>query len=243
MTGLYDVAVIGAGPAGLMAAGRALEEGASVLLLDKLAVPGKKLYITGKGRCNVTNDTDVRTVLDNVPRNPKFLYSALSAFTPADAKAFFLSRGIPLKTERGRRVFPVSDKAADIARGLADYAAGAEKKIARVKALRIREGRIKGLTTGEKEEIGARTVIVATGGLSYPATGSTGDGYRFAEDAGHAIREPGASLSALVPTRDSAARPWGFRSGTSRCAFLRTGRRSLRNSGRCFSRISAFRAP
>ncbi|MBR0143379.1 MAG: NAD(P)/FAD-dependent oxidoreductase [Clostridia bacterium] len=198
MTGLYDVAVIGAGPAGLMAAGRALEEGASVLLLDKLAVPGKKLYITGKGRCNVTNDTDVRTVLDNVPRNPKFLYSALSAFTPADAKAFFLSRGIPLKTERGRRVFPVSDKAADIARGLADYAAGAEKKIARVKALRIREGRIKGLTTGEKEEIGARTVIVATGGLSYPATGSTGDGYRFAEDAGHAIREPGASLSALV---------------------------------------------
>ena len=197
MTGIYDVAVIGAGPAGLMAAGRAQEEGASVLLLDRLAVPGKKLYITGKGRCNVTNDTDVRTVLENVPRNPKFLYSTLSAFTPADTKAFFTGRGVPLKTERGRRVFPVSDKASDIARCLAEYAGGAEKRITRVKALRIREGRVEGVLT-DQGEIRARAVVVATGGLSYPATGSTGDGYRFAERAGHTIKEPGASLSALT---------------------------------------------
>lgn len=196
MTGIYDVAVIGAGPAGLMAAGRALEEGASVLLLDRFAVPGKKLYITGKGRCNVTNDTDVRTVLDNVPRNPKFLYSALSSFTPADAKTFFTARGVPLKTERGRRVFPVSDRAADIARCLADYAGGAEKRIVRVKGLVVRDGRAAGAET-DRGAVEARTVIVATGGLSYPATGSTGDGYRFAEQAGHTIRTPGASLSAL----------------------------------------------
>lgn len=197
MTGIYDVAVIGAGPAGLMAAGRALEEGASVLLLDKLAVPGKKLYITGKGRCNVTNDTDVRTVLENVPRNPKFLYSALSAFSPADARAFFTSRGVPLKTERGRRVFPVSDRAADIARCLGEYAADADKRILSARTLLIRDGEIRGILAG-RSEIASRTVIVATGGLSYPATGSTGDGYRFAEAAGHGIRTPGASLSALV---------------------------------------------
>ena len=191
------MAVVGAGPAGLMAAGRALEDGAAVLLLDRLAVPGKKLYITGKGRCNVTNDTDVRTVLDNVPRNPKFLYSALSAFTPADAKAFFVSRGVPLKTERGRRVFPVSDRAADIARCLADYAGGAERRISCVRSLLIRDGRAEGVLT-DRGEVRARTVIIATGGLSYPATGSTGDGYRFAADAGHAIRDPRASLSALT---------------------------------------------
>ncbi|MBO4406337.1 MAG: NAD(P)/FAD-dependent oxidoreductase, partial [Clostridia bacterium] len=141
MTGFYDVAVIGAGPAGLMAAGRALEEGAKVLLLDSLQIPSKKIYITGKGRCNVTNDTDPKTVLENVPRNPRFLWSALSSFPPSGAKEFFTSRGVPLKTERGRRVFPASDRAADIARCLGEYARGAEKKISAVRSLILEDGR------------------------------------------------------------------------------------------------------
>jgi len=193
----YDVAVVGGGPAGLMAAGRAAELGADVLLIDKLALPGKKLYITGKGRCNVTNDCDVNTVLENAPRNPRFLYSALSAFPPSSVKAFFESRKVPLKTERGRRVFPVSDKASDIASCLSDYASPVQRVIGRVSSLRIEDGKLLGILL-DGENINAPSVILACGGLSYPATGSSGDGYTLAEQAGHKIESPRASLVPLT---------------------------------------------
>ena len=193
----YDVIVVGAGPAGLMAAGAAAERGAKVLLLDKLACPGKKLYITGKGRCNVTNNTDVNTILENVPRNPRCLYSSLSAFPPQKVMAFFEEGGVPLKTERGRRVFPVSDRAADIASRLGSYAAKAERRIAEVRSLILQDGKAAGVVT-DRGSFGSSKVIVATGGLSYPLTGSTGDGYRFAEDAGHTLISPAASLVPLT---------------------------------------------
>lgn len=193
----YDVIVVGAGPAGLMAAGAAAERGAQVLLLDKLACPGKKLYITGKGRCNVTNNTDVNTVLENVPRNPRFLYGSLSAFPPKKVMEFFEEDGVPLKTERGRRVFPESDHAADIASRLGRYASMAEKKLAEVHSVIIRENRVAGVET-DQGTFSADKVIIATGGLSYPLTGSTGDGYRFAEEAGHTVVSPGASLVPLT---------------------------------------------
>ncbi|MBQ2748495.1 MAG: NAD(P)/FAD-dependent oxidoreductase [Clostridia bacterium] len=192
----YDIVVVGAGPAGMMAAGAALEMGAKVLLLDKLTLPGKKLLITGKGRCNVTNNCDIQGVLDNVPRNPRFLYSALNAFPPAQVMDFFEKRGVPLKTERGQRVFPVSDKAADIAACLKGYAAGADHAIGRVTKLCHNGEGITGVET-TLGHVRTSRVILATGGLSYPATGSTGDGYAMAEEAGHTIVPPKASLVPL----------------------------------------------
>ena len=180
----------------MMAAGRAAELGGDVTLYEKNSYSGKKLRITGKGRCNVCNDCDVNTVIENVPTNPRFLYTALHAFTPADTKAFFEDCGVPLKTERGNRVFPVSDNAEDIVNALRKYTKenGVHYLPETVKDVRADAD---GFTVvGETVRTFDR-VIVATGGASYPRTGSTGDGYRFARALGIEVTPLSPSLVPL----------------------------------------------
>ena len=190
---------IGGGAAGLMAAGTGAENGARVTLLETNEKVGRKLFITGKGRCNVCNNCDIQTVLQNVPVNPRFLYSALGGFSPEDAMAFFTSHGVPLKTERGNRVFPVSDKAADIIDALFTWIkrVGVIIKHTAAERLVIEGVRLAGVQAGGALYPADR-VIVATGGVSYPQTGSTGDGYRFAKQAGHTVVPPNPSLVPLV---------------------------------------------
>lgn len=194
-----DLVVIGGGAAGMMAAATAAAQGVRVQLLEPNAMLGKKLRITGKGRCNVTNDSDLRTCIANTPTNGRFLYAALSRFGPEDVMAFFTDRHVPLKTERGNRVFPVSDRAADIVSAL-------ERELKRTgvqvclgsRATRIltEDGHISGVELADGR-VEARAVIVATGGCSYPLTGSTGDGYRLAKALGHSIVQPVPSLVPL----------------------------------------------
>ena len=193
------VAVIGAGAAGMMAAITAAEAGADVTLFERNDRVGKKLRITGKGRCNVTNNCDNNEFLSNVPTNPRFLYAALSRFSTADTMAFFENAGVPLKTERGKRVFPISDRAADIVSAMERRCREAGVTIVhrRVRGLLIEDGRIVGLRYGESEEA-FDAVIVCTGGRSYSMTGSDGDGYRFAADAGHTVTPLHPSLVPLV---------------------------------------------
>ncbi len=190
------IAVIGAGAAGMMAAGHAAEYGGDVTLFEKNSFSGKKLRITGKGRCNVCNDCDVNTVIENVPTNPRFLYTALNAFTPSDTKAFFEERGVPLKTERGNRVFPVSDNAEDIVNALRVYTKehGVHYVAENVQSIR-KDGEV--FTVTAANEYTFDRVIIATGGASYPRTGSTGDGYRFAKSFGITVTELSPSLVPL----------------------------------------------
>ena len=196
------VVVAGAGPTGLMAAGTAARRGCRVTLLDPNGVPGKKLRLTGKGRCNLTNDRDVEDVIKNIPTNPRFLYSALSMFPPSDVMTFFKELGVPLKTERGGRVFPISDRACDIVSALECWLNGLGVSVTRgrVTGLLIQERTLIGIQTDLKDasELPCDRLIVATGGASYPATGSTGDGYRLAASAGHTVRPPIPSLVPLI---------------------------------------------
>ncbi len=199
-----QIAVIGAGAAGMMAAGRAAELGAIVTLFEKNKFCGKKLRITGKGRCNVCNDCDVQTVIENVPKNPRFLYAALSNFTPADVKAFFEDLGVPLKTERGNRVFPVSDKAADIVDALRTYTKRGGVKLVEEEVKGV-ECDGDGFTVTAKNTYKFDRVIIATGGASYPLTGSTGDGYKFARSLGISVTDLSPSLVPLeIVERDCA---------------------------------------
>ena len=193
------VAVIGAGAAGMMAAVTAAEAGAQVTLFERNDRVGKKLRITGKGRCNVTNNCDNNEFLTNVPTNPRFLYASLSRFSTADTMAFFEDAGVPLKTERGKRVFPISDRAADIVSAMERRCreAGVDIVHRRVRGLLIEDGRICGVRYGESEEA-FDAVIVCTGGRSYSMTGSDGDGYRFATEAGHTVTPLHPSLVPLV---------------------------------------------
>ena len=194
-----NIIVIGGGAAGLMAAGTAAEQGAQVTLLETNEKVGRKLFITGKGRCNVCNNCDVQEVLRNVPVNPRFLYSALGGFGPADVMDFFENHGVALKTERGNRVFPQSDKAADIIDALFLWVKKAGVTIVHTTAdeLLIEDGVLTGVRAGHKTYKADR-IIVATGGASYPQTGSTGDGYRMLEKPGHTIVPPVGSLVPLV---------------------------------------------
>ena len=195
-----QIVVVGGGAAGMMAAICAAERGASVTLLEPNERLGKKLNITGKGRCNVTNNADLETLLANTPKNGKFLYSAFSRFDGRDAMAFFKKLGVPLKTERGNRVFPVSDRAFDISGALERRLKALRVSMVRDRAahLEIEEGTIRGVQ-GERREYPAKAVILATGGVSYPATGSTGEGHRMAQEAGHTVTPLRGSL---VPLRE-----------------------------------------
>ncbi len=205
----FDVLVVGGGAAGLMAAGMAAGLGKSVCLFDKNKVLGRKVRITGKGRCNVTNHCAVEEVVAACPRGGKFLYGALSAFSPEDTMAFFENMGVPLKTERGRRVFPVSDNAHDIADALERYAHGAKVVREPVKEVLTEEGRATGVCAGNVSYYG-RSVILACGGASYPGTGSNGDGFRLAAALGHTIVEPAPSLVPLVERGNWCQRMMGL---------------------------------
>lgn len=193
------VAVIGGGAAGLMACGTAAEKAEHVLLIEKNAVLGRKVRITGKGRCNITNTADIETILQNIPKNPKFLYSALYSFTNEDVISFFESLGVPTKAERGGRVFPVSDSAKDVAEALTRFALKSNVKRINdcARHLIIQDGVIQGVK-GEKNSYAADAVIIATGGKSYPLTGSSGDGYRLAAEAGHTVVSAKPSLIPLI---------------------------------------------
>ena len=194
------ITVVGGGAAGMMAAISAAENGAAVTLLEPNERLGKKLNITGKGRCNVTNNADQQTLLANVPKNGKFLYSVFSRFDGRDAMAFFEGLGVPLKTERGNRVFPVSDRSFDISGALERRLRALKVRLVRDRAvsLDVSGGAIHGVT-GEKGTYPAQAVILATGGVSYPATGSTGEGHRMAAAVGHTVTPLQGSL---VPLRE-----------------------------------------
>ena len=207
----FDVVVIGGGPAGMMAAIAAAEYGAQVCLLEPNERLGKKLNITGKGRCNVTNNCSTEELLQNTPCNGRFLYSAFAGYDTADVIAFFEMHGVPMKTERGNRVFPVSDRAFDISGALEKYMKQLCISVIRDRAvsLVVEEGVLRGVN-GERQQYEASRVIVATGGVSYPLTGSTGDGYELAKSVGHTIVEPRGSLVPLCSAGDLCQRLQGL---------------------------------
>lgn len=193
------VIVVGGGAAGLFCSGISAQNGAQVFLFEKNEKTGRKLLITGKGRCNITNFCDNEEFISNIPTNPRFMYSAINAFSTYDTVAFFEEIGVPIKVERGNRVFPVSDKALDVCDALRHFALSNGVKI-------ITEN-VKGLIREDRKVIGVKTqngsyfadsVVVATGGKSYPKTGSTGDGYAFAKSVGHKVISPMPSLVPLV---------------------------------------------
>ena len=195
------VIVIGAGASGLMAAGTAAENGHNVVLVERNDKVARKVMITGKGRCNVTNNcTLINDLIQNVPTNGRFLYGAFSKFMPIDTMEFFEDMGVALKVERGNRVFPESDKAVEIVDALNAFSsdAGVKRIKGRATSLVAENGEIKGVKLEDGEEISADAVIVATGGASYPLTGSTGDGYELAKQVGHTVTELKPSLVPLV---------------------------------------------
>lgn len=196
---MSDICVIGGGAAGLVAAYFAAVNGAGVTVYERNDACGKKLNITGKGRCNLTNACDVATFMQNVPTNPRFLYKALNNFSPEQVMTFFEALGVPLKTERGRRVFPQSDKAADVTAALvgACRSAGVRFVHARVRGVAAEGGVFSHIVTGTGNTHIADACIIATGGASYPRTGSEGDGYAFAAALGHTVLPPKPSLVPL----------------------------------------------
>lgn len=198
---MKQVIVIGGGAAGMMAAARSASLGNSVMLLEKNEKCGKKLFITGKGRCNLTNACDISDLFTNVISNPKFLYSAFYTFTNEDVIAFFEELGLKTKIERGNRVFPASDKSSDVIRALENECRRQGVTIClntRVKELQIRQGQVTGVILSDGKQIPADKVILATGGCSYPGTGATKEGYRLAEKAGHTVTLLRPGLTGIV---------------------------------------------
>ncbi len=206
---MKHILIIGAGPAGMLAAITAAERGAEVTVLERNPYAGKKLGITGKGRCNVTNNSSPREVIEAVTTNPKFLYGALNRFTPADTMAFFENAGVPLKTERGKRVFPVSDKAADIRGAMVGRMKAAGVKVLYEERAASLEKTEDGWLVRSAAKNGERThiadaVILATGGVSYPLTGSDGDGHRMLSSLGVRVTELKPSLVPIETKEDFA---------------------------------------
>jgi len=193
--------IVGAGAAGLMAAGKAAERGLEVILLEKNDRPGKKLRISGKGRCNITNNTDIEGLIRNIPGNGNFLYSSFYTFSNEDLMRFFEEEGLKLKTERGGRVFPVTDNAKDVVALLVRHAQkhGTEIRYnSQVESIETKDNAVSGVRLKNGELIEADSVILATGGASYPGTGSTGDGYKMARKLGHTVTPLKPSLVPLV---------------------------------------------
>ncbi len=206
------VAIVGGGAAGLMAAYAAAENGNEVILFERNPRPARKVMITGKGRCNLTNNCDIETFMRNTPHGSRFMYSAINAFSTEDTMSFFESRGVPLKTERGNRVFPVSDKAVDIVDALVDSVKKLDVKIinARVTEVICENGKAIGVNCENGKDFSADRVIIATGGLSYPVTGSTGDGYKMAEKLGHTVTELRPSLVPIMTKESFCTRLCGL---------------------------------
>ena len=196
---IYDVIIIGGGASGLFLVANLAGKGKEILVIEHSENFGKKLLITGKGRCNVTNNCTGEDVMKNIPRNPRFMFSALKRFSPEDTMTFFENCGVPLKTERGNRVFPQSDKAEDILSALIHAAkkGGVHHVFDHALSLIIENGQAVGVKCKKNEYYG-KNIVVATGGMSYPKTGSKGDGYKLAEQAGHTVTEIVPSLCPLV---------------------------------------------
>ncbi|WP_303223116.1 NAD(P)/FAD-dependent oxidoreductase [Intestinibacter bartlettii] len=200
------VVIIGAGASGMLAAKVASDRGYKVIVLEKQKRCGQKLLITGKGRCNITNNCEIEELIENVPTNGKFLYSAFYTFTNDQVIDMFNDLGVETKTERGKRVFPVSDKAVDVVRAL-EKQMRSNKNVevllnSKVDKIEAQDGKVKKVILSDKREIECDSVIVATGGVSYPRTGSSGDGYKFARNLGHTIIKPKASLIGLEVMED-----------------------------------------
>ncbi len=198
---LYDVIVIGGGPSGMIAAGTAGSLGKKVLLLEKNEKLGKKLYLTGKGRCNITNTASLDDFLKKIPRNSKFLYSSFNQFFSQDLIELLNNLGLKTKVERGNRVFPFSDKSSDVIKSLEHYLLlnnVTVKVNKRVSSIIFKDKIVKGVNLSNGDNIKAKSLIIATGGLSYPLTGSNGDGFKFAESLGHKITELMPSLIPLL---------------------------------------------
>nr|WP_314277811.1 NAD(P)/FAD-dependent oxidoreductase [uncultured Peptostreptococcus sp.] len=190
MTNKKKVIIIGAGPAGMMAAYFAAKEGASVVLIEKNKLLGRKIRITGKGRCNITNASDLETIISNIYKNGNFMYSSLYSFTNEDLMNLFEEFGLSLKVERGNRVFPTSDKAIDVVIAMEKMLLSQNVSViknTRVRKILLDGQKVRGLKLNNGEEILADSIIIATGGKSYPLTGSTGDGYQFARECGHKV--------------------------------------------------------
>lgn len=222
---MANIVIVGGGAAGLMAAGAAVRQGHQVTVLEHMQKPAQKILVTGKGRCNLTNDCAPEEFLRHVRTNPRFLYSSLGAFPPAKTMELFRSLGVELKVERGRRVFPVSDKAEEIRQALLRYAADAALVQEKAHKLLLQPQpvdetlpakkrgpalRCVGVRGASGREYRADAVLVATGGLSYPTTGSTGDGYKLAQQAGHSLVEPVPSLVSLVSRDGDCKRMMGL---------------------------------
>ena len=192
----YDAVIVGAGAAGCVAAGYAAQNGRRVLLLERNKRPARKILVTGKGRCNVTNECEPEEFLRHVRRNPRFLYGAINRFAPKNTMAPFEKLGVRLKTERGRRVFPESDRAMDIADALQIFIKhkNVTPEEGRAEKLMFEDGALVGVLTEDGRFFRAPKVVIATGGMSYPLTGSSGDGYKLARQAGHTVVEPRPSL-------------------------------------------------
>ncbi|HIR79135.1 MAG TPA: NAD(P)/FAD-dependent oxidoreductase [Candidatus Egerieenecus merdigallinarum] len=224
-----EILVAGGGAAGMMAALFAARAGASVTLLERNEKLGKKIYITGKGRCNLTNDCSLEEFLRQVPRNPRFLYGALNRFGPQDMMALMEEAGCPVEVQRGQRVFPRSEKASDVIRALARLMEQAGVRVrlhSRIQSLIVQEGRAAGVVLENGERLEADAVILALGGQSYPMTGSTGDGYALAREAGHHVLPPAAVLSALETVENWPRALQGLALKNVRLT-LRSGRKTL----------------
>lgn len=230
---MMKIIVVGGGAAGMMAACTAAEHGAEVTLIERNSQLGIKINITGKGRCNVTNDSEPEALIRNTLTNGRFLYSAFSALSAQDTMAFFERLGVPLKVERGKRVFPVSDRARDVSGALRTHLhrLGVQVLQQRVKGLWTENGCIRGVVLPDGNTLSADRVIVATGGRSYPRTGSEGDGYRMAKAAGHSVSPLRPSLVPLLTEEDWIAELEGLSLKNVRLTVSKDGKRIFQDFG------------